>query len=68
MVFKTLLYKNGDLKLTEYHGSEISAVRSGQNWRMIGRGNSHTFEVVEKPEEKVKSLGSHIKDLMRGFY
>ncbi len=64
-MFKTYLYKDGELKLTESHGTELSATRSGQNWKMLRKG--HTFKVVEFPEEKPRTFGSHIKDLIRGF-
>jgi len=57
-MFKTYLYYNGEQKLVETHGSELRAVRSGENWRLLRRGN--TFKVVEDVVKK-----SRIRELLR---
>ncbi len=66
-MIKLYLYHNNVFKTAEEHTSELHAVRSGQNWALLRKGN--TYRIEDEDENKIKNIkyDIHMENLLGGF-
>lgn len=66
MSYKLYLYHNGVHKSTETWERHVQAVRSGQNWKILSRGN--TYKIVDEDDilQEIE-YDVHMSRLLGGF-
>lgn len=62
MVFILLLYdRQGNLKVRGEHSTHLSATRSGENWKLLRKGN--TFHITELEDHFISQKNKRLQDI-----
>lgn len=73
MFVLTLYDKQGNLKVRSEYVTHLSAYRSGENWKLIRKGNKfHISELKDTYPSQIKKLSNieydiHMDTLLGGF-